>query len=86
MAKVAMRLGHVSEARAAATRILDIEPNFSIEAWRRLHPHRDLAGPERIYEALRAVGLRDRPESHESRVLDQAADSDLVLRVIAALR
>jgi adenylate cyclase len=60
LAAVCMRLGGVNEARAAAAGVLDIEPNFSIEAWRRLHPYRDLAGPERIYEALRAVGLPDR--------------------------
>jgi TolB-like protein len=54
-----MRLGLVNEARAAAARVLDIEPNFSIEAWRRLHPYRDPTGPERMYEALRAAGLPD---------------------------
>jgi hypothetical protein len=54
-----MRLGLVDEAHAAATRVLEIEPDFSIDAWRRLHPYRDLKGPERMYEALRAVGLPD---------------------------
>jgi len=63
LAAACMRLNLVNEARTAAARVLDIEPNFSIEAWRRLHPYRDLAGPERIYEALRAVGLPDRPST-----------------------
>ena len=60
LAAACMRLDLVNEARAAAARVLDIEPNFSIDAWRRLHPYRDLIGPERIYEALRAAGLPDR--------------------------
>jgi adenylate cyclase len=60
LAAACMRLDLVSEARAAATRVLDIEPNFSIDAWRRLHPYRDSTDPERLYEALRAVGLPDR--------------------------
>ena len=60
LAAACMRLGLVDEAHAAATRVLEIEPNFSIDAWRRLHPYRDLKGPERMYEALRAVGLPDR--------------------------
>jgi hypothetical protein len=58
-----MRLDLVNEARAAAARVLDIEPNFSIEAWRRLHPYRDLTGAERMYQALRMAGLPDRPST-----------------------
>jgi TolB-like protein len=54
-----MRLNLVNEARTSAARVLEIDPNFSIEAWRRLHPYRDPAGAERIYEALRAAGLPD---------------------------
>jgi TolB-like protein len=60
LAAVCMHLNLAQEARAAAARVLDIEPNFSIDAWRRLHPYRDLIGPERIYMALRALGLPDR--------------------------
>jgi TolB-like protein/tetratricopeptide (TPR) repeat protein len=60
LAAACMRLDLVNEARAAAARVLDIEPNFSIDAWRRLHPYRDLKGPERMYKALRAVGLPER--------------------------
>jgi TolB-like protein len=60
LAAACMRLDLVNEARAAGARVLDIEPHFSIDAWRRLHPYRDLKGPERMYEALRAVGLPDR--------------------------
>ena len=60
LAAACMRLNLVNEARAAAARVLDIQPNFSIDAWRRLHPYRDLTGSERIYEALRAAGLPDR--------------------------
>jgi len=52
-----MRLGLVNEARTPAARVLDIEPNFSIDASRHLHPYRDLTGSEKIYEALRATGL-----------------------------
>jgi tetratricopeptide (TPR) repeat protein len=59
LAAACMRLNLVNEARAAAARVLEIEPNFSIEAWRRLHPYRDLTGAERIYGALRAAGLPD---------------------------
>ena len=59
LAAACMRLDLVNEAQAAAARVLDIEPNFSIEAWRRLHPYRDPTGPERMYEALRAAGLPD---------------------------
>ena len=61
LAAACMRLGLVNEARAAAARVLDIQPSFSIEAWRRLHPYRDLTSAERLYEALRAVGLPDQP-------------------------
>jgi adenylate cyclase len=64
LAAACMRLGLVNEARAAAARVLDIDPNFSVEAWRRLHPYRDLKGAERMYEALRAVGLPDRRTGH----------------------
>lgn len=60
LAAACMRLNLVDEAHAAAARVLDIQPSFSIDAWRRLHPYRDLIGSERIYEALRAVGLPDR--------------------------
>jgi len=60
LAATCVRLNLVNEARAAAARVLDIEPNFSIEAWRRLHPYRDLTGAESIYAALRAAGLPDR--------------------------
>jgi adenylate cyclase len=63
LAAACMRLNLVNEARAAAARVLDIEPSFSIEAWRRLHPYRDLPAAERMYEALRAVGLPDRPST-----------------------
>jgi adenylate cyclase len=59
LAAACMRLNLVNEARTAAARVLDIDPKFSIDAWRRLHPYRDLTGPERIYEALRAAGLPD---------------------------
>jgi adenylate cyclase len=59
LAAACMRLNLVDEARAAAACVLDIEPDFSIDAWRRLHPYRDLTGPERMYEALRAAGLPD---------------------------
>ena len=60
LAAVCVCLNLPHEARAAATRILEIEPNFSIDAWRRLHPYRHPACPERIYAALRALGLPDR--------------------------
>ena len=60
LAATCVRLNLVNEARAAAARVLDIEPNFSIEAWRRLHPYRDLTGAESIYAALRVAGLPDR--------------------------
>jgi adenylate cyclase len=63
LAAACMRLDLVNEARTAAARVLDIEPDFSIEAWRRLHPYRDLTGAERIYGALRAAGLPDRPST-----------------------
>jgi len=61
LAAACVQLNLVNEARTAAARVLDIDPNFSIDAWRHLHPYRDQAGPERIYDALRAVGLPDRP-------------------------
>ena len=60
LAAACMRLNLVTEARAAAARVLEIQPDFSIRAWRRLHPYRDLAGAERMYEALSEVGLLDR--------------------------
>ncbi|HET7879531.1 MAG TPA: tetratricopeptide repeat protein, partial [Acetobacteraceae bacterium] len=60
LAAACMRLDLVNEARTAAARVLEIDPNFSIRAWRRLHPYRDLAGAERMYEALSEVGLPDR--------------------------
>jgi TolB-like protein len=60
LAVACMRLNLVTEARAAAARVLEIQPDFSIRAWRRLHPYRDLAGAERMYEALSEVGLPDR--------------------------
>ena len=63
LAAACMRLNLVNEARAAAACVLDIDPNFSIDAWRHLHPYRDSTSPERIYEALRAVGLPDRPST-----------------------
>jgi adenylate cyclase len=60
LAVACMRLNLVNEAHAAAARVLEIDPNFTVDAWRRLHPYRDLTGPERMYEALREVGLPDR--------------------------
>jgi adenylate cyclase len=60
LAAACIRLNLVNEAHTAAARVLDIQPNFSIEAWRRLHPYRDLTGAERMYEALGAAGLPDR--------------------------
>jgi adenylate cyclase len=48
LAAACMRLDLVNEARAAAARVLDIEPNFSIAAWRRLHPYGDRTGAEKI--------------------------------------
>jgi TolB-like protein/tetratricopeptide (TPR) repeat protein len=63
LAAACMRLSLVKEARAAAANVLDIEPNFSIDAWRRLHPYRDLIGSERLYETLRAAGLPDQSSS-----------------------
>ena len=63
LAAACMRLNLVNEARAAAACVLDIDPNFSIDAWRHLHPYRGSTGPDRLYEALRAVGLPDRPST-----------------------
>jgi adenylate cyclase len=79
LAAACMRLDLAHEARAAADRVLEIEPTFSIDAWRRLHPYRDHAGPERIYAALRALGLSDGPQASTRRdgsVSDRAIEVD----------
>ena len=59
LAIACIRLELVSEARAAAARVLDLDPKFTVAAWRRIHHYRDLRDIERMYDALREAGLPD---------------------------
>jgi tetratricopeptide (TPR) repeat protein len=46
------------EARAAASEVLKINPQFSLERFVKVHPYKDPAMRERYYNSLRNAGLK----------------------------
>jgi adenylate cyclase len=52
-------LGREHEARAAASKVLSIDPDFSVNAVRKASPNKDRDGMEPFYEAARKAGLPD---------------------------
>jgi adenylate cyclase len=52
-------MGRDHEARAAASQVLSIDPDFSSNAVRKASPHKDRDGEESYYEAARKAGLPD---------------------------
>jgi adenylate cyclase len=52
-------MGRDHEARAAASQVLSIDPDFSVNAVRKASPHKDRDGEESYYEAARKAGLPD---------------------------
>ena len=51
--------GRDEDARASASEILRIEPNFSVEYFSDSYPHKNIAVKERFMTALRKAGLPD---------------------------
>jgi adenylate cyclase len=58
LAAVYSELGKEAEARAEASEVLRLNPNFSLEVHRQRSPYKDLAGLERHLTALRKAGLK----------------------------
>jgi tetratricopeptide (TPR) repeat protein len=58
LAIIYSELGREEEARAEATEILRISPNFSLEVARQTWPYKDPAVVERAIAALRKAGLK----------------------------
>jgi adenylate cyclase len=50
-------MGRDHEARAAASKVLRIDPDFSLNAIRKASPHKDQDGEDSYYEAARKAGL-----------------------------
>jgi len=53
-----IKRGREDEARAEAAEVLRMSPNFSVEAWGQMLPHKDPAVLERGLAALRKAGLK----------------------------
>jgi len=51
-------LGHTEEARAEATEVLDLVPNFSVDVWGERNPMKDRDQVQRDMAALRKAGLK----------------------------
>ena len=51
-------LGRMGKARHHARQVLAIQPDFSIEHWRKVPPDRDAATLERFIKGLRKAGLK----------------------------
>jgi adenylate cyclase len=54
-----INLGREHEAREAASKVLSIDPDFSLNADRKASPHKNRDGVKRFYEAARKAGLPD---------------------------
>jgi len=52
-------MGRNHEARAAASQVLSIDPDFSLNAVKKASPNKDRDGMEPFYEAARKAGLPD---------------------------
>ena len=50
-------LGRLDEAKAAARRLLEIAPSYSVSGRARLLPYKDQAHKDRYLNALRAAGI-----------------------------
>jgi adenylate cyclase len=53
-----VRFGRDKEARAHAAEVMRINPNFSLETWRKTSFFKDPAHLERRLDALRKAGLK----------------------------
>jgi hypothetical protein len=52
-------MGREREARAAASKVLSIDPDFSVNAVEKASPIKDQEHVKRFYEAARKAGLPD---------------------------
>ena len=59
LAVLYISMGRDHEARAAASKVIGIDPDFSLNALRKADPHKDPDGVKRFYEAARKAGLPD---------------------------
>jgi adenylate cyclase len=50
-------LGRIDEARAAASRLLEVFPSYTLTLQKEINPWRDEAFAERYIEALRIAGI-----------------------------
>ena len=57
-----VELGRLEEARALATEILRLSPNFSVATMNQVLPYKDPASLDRILAAFRAAGLEEHPK------------------------
>jgi hypothetical protein len=51
-------LDRLDEARAAASEVLKLSPNFSVENWGKTLPYKDQEVKERFVSFLRKAGLK----------------------------
>jgi tetratricopeptide (TPR) repeat protein len=58
LAEVYIELGREEDARAHAAEVLRINPNFSLEVWKKSRFYKDEAHLERRLDALRKAGLK----------------------------
>jgi len=61
LAPTYVMMGRMEDARACVTKLLKINPEISIEAWRKSQLYKDPEYTERILEALRKAGLPETP-------------------------
>jgi adenylate cyclase len=54
-----IEMGREHDAREAASKVLSIDPDFSINADRKANPHKNRDSVKRFYEAARKAGLPD---------------------------
>ena len=57
LAVIYIFMGRDHEARAAASYVLSIDPDFSLNAIRKASPNKDRDGEESYYEAAQKAGL-----------------------------
>ena len=51
-------LGREGEASAAAKKVLEMDPNFSVDRWAKTTPLRNQADIKQIADAMRKAGLK----------------------------
>jgi adenylate cyclase len=58
LAVIYSELGREEEARVEVAEVLRLNPKYSLEVWRQIHPYKDPAVLERMFAALRKAGLK----------------------------